>query len=107
MTDTREETTSHEALLQSQDMPPGSAVLQISMVKDEATGELEMRIEGVLIGTDQFDPMNPCHRFLSVIADHLPELMDEIGADRVERVSGAASVAANDATVADDAAIAG
>lgn len=118
MTDTREETTSHEAVNEqpmpveslpaTPDMPHGSAVVQISLVLGENGGG-DVKVEGILVGTDLFDPMNPCHRLLAIIADHLPELMDELGLvhfepDHVDPTTGAA---ANDSSVADDATTAG
>lgn len=111
MTDIREETNSQETPREElspnwrAEMPPGSTVVQI-LLRPCAPGETpELLIEGVLCGTEIFDPTNPCHRFLAVIADRLPELMAEIGATQMtNEVAPPAGVAANDPTAGDDVA---
>jgi hypothetical protein len=90
-----------EALKNLPTLPEGSTVVQCMLKKHEETGEFELAIQGVLIGSQEFDPYNPCHRFLAAVCEVLPELMDKIGGTSIERVTG---VAANDATVHGDAA---
>ncbi|NUX58691.1 hypothetical protein [Paraburkholderia youngii] len=81
----------------SEELEPGSTVVAIRLVKNDEGGDYELLVEGRLIGTPDFDPANPCHRFLAVLAEHLPDLMDEVGAVSTKLVSSPAA-AANDAS---------
>jgi hypothetical protein len=109
MTDIREETNSEEnvpaQVQQNNALPKGSAVLHIILRDNPSGDEADLVIEGVLCGTEIFDPTNPAHRFLAVIADRLPELMGEVGATQLTTdVAPPAGVAANDPTAGDDVA---
>jgi hypothetical protein len=109
MTDIREETNTQEnaqdsearTLTERPPLPMGSTVLECVLKKNEENGDFELAIQGVLVGTDEFDPSNPCHRFLAIVCERLPDMMDAIGGTSVERVS---AIAANDATVGTDTA---
>jgi hypothetical protein len=61
-------------------LPEGSAVFQIILSKLDS-GELNMDMRGVLVGGPDgpatYDPLNPAHRLLAVINNHLDDLVAE------------------------------
>lgn len=58
-------------------LPAGSTVVQCILHQAE-NGDKQLDIRCVTIGADQYDENNPAHRFLSVVANRLPEIMAEV-----------------------------
>ena len=88
MTDIREETNQQEQPFgefnkeprhEVQPLPTGSVVIQaVPTIKD---GEAHIEIAGILIGTDQFDAANPCHRLLAVFGKYSAQIMAEVNGE--------------------------
>jgi hypothetical protein len=81
-------TTQHEETKQASDdqtqildalpvMPAGSAVVQI-MLNMGADGLPTLDVQGILVGSEQFNPYNPAHRFLAAIVERMDELLDAV-----------------------------
>jgi hypothetical protein len=81
-------------------LPAGSTVVQCILHQDQ-DGGTQLDIRCVTIGVDQYDESNPAHRFLSVVANHLPEIMAEVSENAEMVTTGnietrlAAAIAAN------------
>lgn len=71
-------------------LPEGSTVVQVTMTTRD--GEPHIDIAGILIGTQDFDERNPCHRFLAVFGKYVEIIMAEVNGGELAD----SGVAAND-----------
>lgn len=70
-------------------LPEGSTVIQC-VLEDGPEGP-NIVINGIIIGGIDYDETNACHRFLTAIADRLPDIMAEVNQIAIE-----SNAAAND-----------
>lgn len=78
-------------------LPEGSTAIQC--ILEMRDGQLEIVVNGLIIGGGDYDERNPCHRFLTVVADRLPEIMEAVG--NWQTLRDTTSEAANDDAATD------
>lgn len=77
MPDEQKPITPVQTVTDDMKLPEGSAVFQI--IKNVIDGQQNLDMRGVMVGTNQYDPLNPAHRLLAAISNNIDKLLEMAG----------------------------